>query len=52
MVSALAIFNNEVENEERKLYEVFSPEGGKNFHFFFLGDSINTNTEVLLLRHH
>ena len=31
---------------------VFSPEGGKNFHFFFLGDSINTNTEVLLLRHH
>ena len=30
---------------------VFSPEGGKIF-IFFLGDSINTNTEVLLLRHH
>lgn len=30
---------------------VFSPEEEKNFHFF-LGDSINTNTEVLLLRHH
>lgn len=42
MVSALAIFNNEVENEERKLYECFH---------VFLGDSINTNTEVLLLRH-
>lgn len=39
---------------KRGIYmNVFSPEGGKNFHFFFfLGDSINTNTEVLLLRHH
>lgn len=35
MVSALAIFNNEVENEERKLYECFQSQGGKKFSFFF-----------------
>lgn len=42
MVSVFVIFNNEVENEERKLYECF---------YVFLGDLINTNIEVLLLRY-